>query len=88
MAASANSEHSATNGTAQQNGGDRKSPPAADGHHERTGAAHQLNTLMRSFTEKKLTALMIAICVIFAIGNIPQMVSQFGIMSFIFIRFL
>lgn len=29
---------------------------------------------MRSFTEKKLTALMIAICVIFAIGNIPQMV--------------
>lgn len=29
---------------------------------------------MRSFTEKKLTALMIAICLIYAIGNIPQMV--------------
>uniref|UniRef100_A0A914LRU8 G-protein coupled receptors family 1 profile domain-containing protein n=1 Tax=Meloidogyne incognita TaxID=6306 RepID=A0A914LRU8_MELIC len=33
-----------------------------------------INTLMRSFTEKKLTALMVAICVIFVVGNIPQMV--------------
>uniref|UniRef100_A0A914HI33 G-protein coupled receptors family 1 profile domain-containing protein n=1 Tax=Globodera rostochiensis TaxID=31243 RepID=A0A914HI33_GLORO len=38
------------------------------------GGKRELNSLMRSFTEKKLTALMIAICVIFAIGNIPQMV--------------
>lgn len=27
---------------------------------------------MRSFTEKKLTALMVAICLIFMIGNLPQ----------------
>uniref|UniRef100_A0A183BJC5 G_PROTEIN_RECEP_F1_2 domain-containing protein n=1 Tax=Globodera pallida TaxID=36090 RepID=A0A183BJC5_GLOPA len=38
------------------------------------GGKRELNSLMRSFTEKKLTALMIAICVIFAFGNIPQMV--------------
>ncbi|VDN59962.1 unnamed protein product [Dracunculus medinensis] len=30
------------------------------------------NSLMRSFTEKKLTALMVAICLIFMIGNLPQ----------------
>ncbi|KAL3083161.1 hypothetical protein niasHS_010963 [Heterodera schachtii] len=38
------------------------------------GAKREMNSLMRSFTEKKLTALMVAICVIFAFGNIPQMV--------------
>ncbi|TMS35204.1 hypothetical protein L596_002655 [Steinernema carpocapsae] len=29
-------------------------------------------SLLRSFTEKKLTALMISICFIYAIGNLPQ----------------
>ncbi|KAI1720592.1 7 transmembrane receptor (rhodopsin family) domain-containing protein [Ditylenchus destructor] len=33
-----------------------------------------LNHLMKSFTEKRLTALMAAICLIFVIGNVPQMV--------------
>jgi hypothetical protein len=52
-----------------QNTVKRISPPHID-----RSRKDQLNTLMRSFTEKKLTALMVAICVIFAIGNIPQMV--------------
>lgn len=33
---------------------------------------HSFRNLMKSFTEKKLTALMIAICFIYVIGNIPQ----------------
>ncbi|KAH7730248.1 Protein C17H11.1 [Aphelenchoides avenae] len=37
-------------------------------------AKRDISGVMRSFTEKKLTALMIAICLIYAIGNIPQMV--------------
>uniref|UniRef100_A0A914R1C5 G-protein coupled receptors family 1 profile domain-containing protein n=1 Tax=Panagrolaimus davidi TaxID=227884 RepID=A0A914R1C5_9BILA len=32
------------------------------------------NSLMRSFTEKRLTALMVAICAIYMIGNFPQIV--------------
>jgi hypothetical protein len=52
-----------------QNTVKRISPPHID-----RSRKDQLNTLMRSFTEKKLTALMVAICIIFAIGNIPQMV--------------
>ncbi|KHN86073.1 putative G-protein coupled receptor [Toxocara canis] len=36
------------------------------------GSKRETNSLMRSFTEKKLTALMIAITFIFMIGNLPQ----------------
>ncbi|CAB3399578.1 unnamed protein product [Caenorhabditis bovis] len=32
------------------------------------------NNLMKSFTEKKLTVLMISICFIFIFGNLPQMI--------------
>uniref|UniRef100_A0A0N5AIT0 G_PROTEIN_RECEP_F1_2 domain-containing protein n=1 Tax=Syphacia muris TaxID=451379 RepID=A0A0N5AIT0_9BILA len=35
-------------------------------------ARRENNTLMKSFTEKRLTALLVAICIIFIIGNIPQ----------------
>uniref|UniRef100_A0A7E4VJQ2 G_PROTEIN_RECEP_F1_2 domain-containing protein n=1 Tax=Panagrellus redivivus TaxID=6233 RepID=A0A7E4VJQ2_PANRE len=30
------------------------------------------NTLMRSFTEKRLTTLMMIICIVYALGNVPQ----------------
>lgn len=29
---------------------------------------------MKSFTEKKLTVLMIVICIIFLLGNVPQII--------------
>ncbi|RCN53682.1 hypothetical protein ANCCAN_00176 [Ancylostoma caninum] len=32
------------------------------------------SNLVRSFSEKKLTALMVVICVIFILGNLPQMI--------------
>ncbi|VDM45926.1 unnamed protein product [Toxocara canis] len=38
----------------------------------RLNVGRETNSLMRSFTEKKLTALMIAITFIFMIGNLPQ----------------
>lgn len=33
----------------------------------------EMGNVMKSFTEKKLTALMVAICFIYMIGNVPQM---------------
>ncbi|CAD5232823.1 unnamed protein product [Bursaphelenchus xylophilus] len=33
-----------------------------------------MSNVMKSFTEKKLTALMVCICLIYLIGNLPQMV--------------
>ena len=39
---------------------------------EQTGLKGEKNSLMKSFTEKRLTALMVAICFIYVIGNVPQ----------------
>ncbi|CAI5455798.1 unnamed protein product [Caenorhabditis angaria] len=53
----------------------RNTPPKGEiSEGEQEHVKKEESTLMKSFTEKKLTALMISICFIFILGNVPQMI--------------